>query len=83
MQCLPLVVAVLQPLTSQGATRVRGLAHRRPAVFHGWWDPAAVPLFLASLAFSHVLGRRLGRSPSTWLLVAGVTANLLLPGCCR
>lgn len=78
---LPLVVVVFRLLTRAGWRRA-SVAWLTGAslVFYGWWDPAAVPLFLASMGFNYVLGRRLGRSPSTWLLLAGVTANLLLLG---
>ena len=49
-------------------------------VFYGWWNPAYVPLLLASMGGNYLLGRRLGQHPSRALLAAGVAGNVLLLG---
>ena len=63
--------------------------HRRLAVvwltiaslfFYGWWNPAYLPLLLASMAANYALGRLLARHRNKPLLVAGVVANLALLG---
>jgi len=53
--------------------------------YYAWWNPANVPLLLASIAVNFALGRRIQalvaasrRAPARALLVAGIAANLLL-----
>jgi alginate O-acetyltransferase complex protein AlgI len=49
-------------------------------LFYGWWNPVHVPLLLASMGANYLIGRRLGRHPSKALLLAGISANVLLLG---
>lgn len=48
--------------------------------FYGWWNPAYIPLLLASMIANFAIGRVLSRHRWKWLLVAGVVANLALLG---
>lgn len=48
--------------------------------FYGWWNPAYLPLLLASMTANYAIGRLLARRRSKSLLVAGVAANLALLG---
>lgn len=52
--------------------------------FYGWWNPAYVGLLLASILFNYGAGLAIVRAPSAMrarpLLIAAVTANLLLLG---
>jgi alginate O-acetyltransferase complex protein AlgI len=48
--------------------------------FYSYWNPAHLPLLIASLYFNWVLGCQLARHPRRWLLIAGVVANLSLLG---
>jgi alginate O-acetyltransferase complex protein AlgI len=48
--------------------------------FYAWWNPIFLPFLLASMAVNYLIGRQLSRRPSRSLLIAGVTANLLLLG---
>lgn len=48
--------------------------------FYSWWNPAHLPLILASIAFNFVVGRSLARTRSRALLALGVAANLALLG---
>jgi alginate O-acetyltransferase complex protein AlgI len=48
--------------------------------FYGWWNPAYLPLLLASMIFNYVLGGYLVRKPRRPLLAVGIAANVLLLG---
>ncbi|EFM12656.1 membrane bound O-acyl transferase MBOAT family protein [Paenibacillus curdlanolyticus YK9] len=60
--------------------------------FYGWWDYRYIPLIVASIGFNYSIGRILGaRAASSegpriqgrkrkWVLIAGISANLLLLG---
>lgn len=52
--------------------------------FYGWWDVRFVPLLAGSIAFNYFVGSTLGRSLQPGrrraILIAGITANLLLLG---
>ncbi|MWC28910.1 MBOAT family O-acyltransferase [Paenibacillus sp. MMS18-CY102] len=60
--------------------------------FYGWWDYRYIPLIVASIGFNYSMGRILGaRSAQNdrsrlqgnkrrWMLIAGISANLLLLG---
>jgi D-alanyl-lipoteichoic acid acyltransferase DltB (MBOAT superfamily) len=51
--------------------------------FYGWWNPRFVALLLASVVFNYLAARAIDRSKPTTakrLLIAAVTANLLLLG---
>jgi alginate O-acetyltransferase complex protein AlgI len=45
--------------------------------FYAQWNLAFVPILLASIVGNYLIGRKLERSPSRWLLLLGVGANLL------
>jgi alginate O-acetyltransferase complex protein AlgI len=50
-------------------------------VFYGWWNPAFVPLLMASIAFNYALARLIGRTGATprlrsALLGAGIAGDL-------
>jgi alginate O-acetyltransferase complex protein AlgI len=51
--------------------------------FYGWWNPAHLPLIIASIAGNFWIARRIQHGPDTarrrWL-VAGIVANLTLLG---
>ena len=50
-------------------------------VFYGWWNPAHLPLIVASLTGNYWISRRIQRTaPRRAWLVAGVAANLALLG---
>lgn len=46
--------------------------------FYAQWNPAFLPLLLGSVLGNYLIGRRLERHPSRWLLVLGVGTNLAL-----
>ena len=84
------------PITFVGFFRISRRSHSLAALwltaaslfFYGWWNPKFVALLLASIGFNYVMGYVIGhiRSPdeaskkSSRILVAAVTANLLLLG---
>tara|TARA_B110000438_G_scaffold303772_1_gene367234 strand:+ start:1566 stop:3047 length:1482 start_codon:yes stop_codon:yes gene_type:complete len=46
--------------------------------FYGWWNPLYLGLILVSIIFNYVIGSSLERKPSKFILVSGITTNLLL-----
>ncbi|MBI5265039.1 MAG: MBOAT family protein [Bradyrhizobium sp.] len=78
---LPIVLAVF--FAVGGSSRYRLAAVWLVAaslVFYGWWYPPYVPLLMASMVANFLIGRRLARAPSKYVLGAGVAANILLLG---
>lgn len=86
-------ILLFLPLTFGGYYLLNGYGMARAALgwlvaasvfFYGWWNPAYVPLILASLVVNYALGVRLsGRRAALGLrgrplLAAGIAANVLL-----
>ncbi len=46
--------------------------------FYGWWNPAWLPLLLASMAFNFTVGRALASAPQRRWLWLGIGVNLAL-----
>src|SRR3974390_2832532 len=49
--------------------------------FYGWWEPSFLPLPVLSIALNFLLARLITRSEGDrkrWLLILGITANLLV-----
>ena len=46
--------------------------------FYGWWNPAWLPLLLASMAFNFMVGAALARAPRRRWLWLGIGVNLAL-----
>jgi len=48
--------------------------------FYAYWDVRYVPLICISIAFNYIVGHAIGRYRHRWILLFGITANLLLIG---
>ncbi|MET1026860.1 MAG: MBOAT family O-acyltransferase, partial [Dongiaceae bacterium] len=48
--------------------------------FYGWWNPAHVPLLIASMVANYAVGKYLAQHPSKTLLVGGILGNLAVLG---
>ena len=81
---LPITLAVFFLLGSKGLTRTAGawLAAASLA-FYGYWNPAHVPLIVASIGINYFVGERITRTRSKSLLWLGVVGNLMLLGVCK
>jgi alginate O-acetyltransferase complex protein AlgI len=78
---LPLCLAGFFALGLMGRHRLAlGWLTLMSFVFYGWWNLWSVPLLAGSILFNFQVGRRLARSPSKPLFIAGVAANVLLLG---
>lgn len=83
---LPLVLAGWFTLTSRGLTvAARTFLVLASLFFYGWWNPAYVPLLVASIGVNYALGSLLARP--AWptarrkaLLAVGIAFNVLLIG---
>lgn len=78
---LPICLAGFYALGAMGRHRLAlAWLTAMSLVFYGWWNLWSVPLLAGSILFNFALGRRLARSPSKALFVAGVATNVLLLG---
>lgn len=78
---LPLALAGYFGLARLGRRWAAGWLVAASLVFYGWLNPAFVPLLLVSIVCNHGIGRLLEATRprptlQTWVLRAGVTANL-------
>lgn len=86
-------ILLFLPLTLFVFFRIGGMGHHRVAIswlvaaslfFYGWWNPAYLGLILGSILFNYSLGIALtgdhGKARRKFLLILGVSANLLLLG---
>jgi D-alanyl-lipoteichoic acid acyltransferase DltB (MBOAT superfamily) len=78
---LPICVAGFYAFGLLGRRRLAlGWLTAMSFVFYGWWNLWSVPLLAGSILVNFYVGRRLARSASRPLFLAGVTANVLLLG---
>ncbi|MFZ3118470.1 MAG: MBOAT family O-acyltransferase [Variovorax sp.] len=78
---LPLVLLGFFVLAGRGMQRTAAAwLTLASLVFYGWWNPQYVPLLVASMVFNYLAGGYLIRRPSRAVLIACVSANLLLLG---
>lgn len=57
-----------------------GAAIALSLVFYGWWNPHHLSLLTGSIVLNYLIGWRLARHPSRFLLGVGIVANLGLLG---
>lgn len=75
---LPIVLTVFYVLTELGSHRAKvAWLVAASLFFYGWWNVALLPLLLGSMVINYSIGRILVAKPRRWLLVAGVSLNLL------
>jgi len=46
--------------------------------FYGWWNPLYLGLILLSIIFNYFVGLSLENKPSKFILVSGITSNLII-----
>jgi alginate O-acetyltransferase complex protein AlgI len=75
---LPVALASFYLLARVGPAWALGALALASLVFYGWWNPRDVPLLLGSIAFNHLMSRRLDGRAGKFFLAFAVLANLAL-----
>jgi alginate O-acetyltransferase complex protein AlgI len=75
---LPLTLLGFFLLARHGQALAVGWLTLASLFFYAWWNPAWLPLLLASMAFNFSVGQALARMPQRRWLWLGITVNLAL-----
>jgi len=77
---LPVVIAGFWLLLPVGRGAVLAWLVAASLFYYGWWNPPYVALLVGSVVANFLLGNRIARTRSRWLLGLGVAGNLGLLG---